>query len=148
MAQITEWNALENEIEACLKHLQRFYPLAYLRFYDTKSAGNALPAQPADFLAAHNGRSLFIEAKFSEVHSSLYSCFSNNVDSQQLASARIWGRAGVGYIILFYSDMTDTVEVWDGLPCAKARENGKRLDRSLKREYPSVETAIMAEVMK
>lgn len=147
MNKVDEWVSLENEIEAVLKGLQRTSPVAYQRFYDTKSAGNALPSQPADFLAAYKGKSVFIEAKFSEVHTSLYSCFSDNVPPQQLASARIWGRAGVKYIFLFYSSVNYAVEVWDGVSCADARTRGARLNKSLKRNYPTIEQAIRAELL-
>jgi hypothetical protein len=151
VSTIGDWVALEDEVESVLKALQRLHPVAYLRLYDSKSAGNLIPAQPSDFIASHKGTSgtklLFIEAKFSEVHESLYSCFSNNVGAGQLASARIWTRAGAYYIFLFYSNVSGLVEVWEGVHCAECRSSGSRLNKKYRRNYQTIEQAVRAELL-
>lgn len=141
---VQSWQDLEASIQAWLKDAQRTTKLAYHRFYDTKSAGNAMPAQPADFFLVVGGAPLLIEAKYSAVHESLRSCFSNSVKGHQLASARIWSRAGARYLILFYSKMASHVEVWDGPYCATQRALGNPLSLLERNIYPSVGEALEA----
>ena len=141
---VQSWQDLEASIQAWLKDRQRTTKLAYHRFYDTKSAGNAMPAQPADFLIVMGGDPLLIEAKYSAVHDSLRSCFSNSVKGHQLASARVWNRAGARYKLLFYTKSCNQVEVWDGLYCATQRAAGKPLSLAERTIYPSVSEALEA----
>jgi hypothetical protein len=87
-----------------------------------------------------------LEAKFSEVHESLRSCFAGSVKSHQLASARIWTRAQASYLVIFYSKMSGLVEVWDGLYLADCRSRGERLSLDRRRTYHSVEEALRKEI--
>lgn len=144
--KITRWEKLEQAIQDELTQAQMNYQLACYRYYDTKSAGNVIPNQPADFQTCYKGKTILVEAKFSSVHESLRSCFAGSVKSHQLASARIWNRAGAGYIFLFYSSLSGLVEVWDGLYCAEARSKGERLSLDKRRVYESVELAIRTEL--
>lgn len=140
--KLQQWQDLEAGIDGYLKVRQRTDKLAYQRFYDTKSAGNLMPAMPADFLIGYGGRALFLEAKFSEKYKSLRSCFANNVDGNQTASARIWGRAKIGYVFLFYSKPAKKAEVWNGQYCALCRSQKLVLDSAESWNYASVEEAI------
>ena len=139
---IGSWQDLEAEVEKHLKEHQRLSKLAYHRFFDSKSAGSLLPAQPADFLVTYHGATLLIEAKFSGVHDSLRAAFSGAVKAHQLASARIWTRAGAGYFLLFYSAPANSFEVWEGLYCAERRSVGKPLELVKRRVFASLPKAL------
>lgn len=144
--KITRWEKLEQAIQEELVRAQMDRPLAYYRYFDTKSAGNIIPNQPADFQTCQRGVTVLIEAKFSSVHESLRSCFAGSVKGHQLASARIWTRAGAGYIVLFYSALSGLVEVWNGLYLAECRSKGEKLSLDRRRIYQTVEQAIRTEL--
>ncbi len=147
MRTIKHWAELEDAIEEILSELQKKKKLAYLRLYDTKSAGDYLPQQPADFLITYSGFTTLLEAKFSEVHDSLAQCFSNAAKPNQTASAHIWSRAGAKYFFLFYPKLSNgKVELWDGAYCAHCRANGRRLDRNRRQVRDSVEEAIKTAI--
>ena len=143
---ILKWQDLENEIDAVLKSFMRSSPIFYQRFYDSKSAGNLLPPQPSDFLAISKGRSHYIEAKFSEVHETLRSCFAHAVSGNQTASARLVTRAGAFYWFVFYSMQTQQFEVWDGLYCSERRSLGKPLELEKRVIYKSLEDVILGGI--
>lgn len=145
---IDTWQELESVVQGVLKDTQRYKKAAWHRFYDTRSTqGGYLPPQPSDFMLGFEGRLFFIESKFSEVHDSLKSCFSNNVSDQQLASHRIWARAGFDkYLVVFYSSPARLVEVWDGGYLAECRSRSKRLCLQQRRVYPGVVQALREEI--
>jgi hypothetical protein len=143
---IKRWQDLEAAIQDELVAAQTEKPVAWLRFYDTKSAGDFLPQQPADFQACFMAKVFMIEAKFSEVHESLRSCFAGAVQAHQLASARIWTRAQAHYLVVFYSGLSGLVEVWDGLYLAECRSKGERLSLDRRRTYASVKEALAKEI--
>lgn len=125
---INDWNALEDAIAVYCKALQRQYPIFFHRFSDSRAAGNLIADQPADFLLLSKGHgATFLEAKFSEVHDSLRSCFSGAVTASQLASARLAHRAGQRYLILFHSSCAHRFELWPGDYCAGQRGLGQPL---------------------
>jgi hypothetical protein len=127
--KIAHWADLEDEVERRLKRLMTHFELMYLRLYDTKSAGNYLPAQPSDFVIWVPGRpSIFLEAKYSGVAESLRSVFANAVSDQQMASARLAERAGQRYAVLFYSAPAAMFELWNGAYCSDRRSLGKPLE--------------------
>ena len=129
MKTISTWKRLEEGIWTHLQDTQSKQQAFVHRFYDSASAGNLLPIQPADFLLIREGVSCFIEAKFSERHQTLVSCFSGSVKQHQLTSAYLTNRAGCRYRILFYSLSAGRAEVWDGLMCYERRQESKRLRR-------------------
>lgn len=146
MKKINRWEQLEAVIQAELVAVQAAKPLVWFRFYDTKSAGTFLPQQPADFQACFDGKATMIEAKFSEAHESLKCCFAGSVKSHQLASARIWARAGAKYIVIFYSKLSGLIEVWDGLYLSECRSRGERLSLDRRRTYDNLSTALAKEI--
>lgn len=143
---ITRWEELEEAVRTELVRAQEIRPIAWHRLVDTKAAGNIVARQPSDFIACMGGKATLIEAKFSEAHDSLRSCFSDAVKAHQLASARIWTRAGADYIILFYSSLSGITEVWSGLYAAECRSRGKRLALDERKLYSSVEAALKKEI--
>lgn len=127
--KIAHWTDLEDEVEKKLKKLLTHFELMYLRLYDTKSAGNYLPAQPSDFVIwVPEKPSIFLEVKYSGVAESLRSVFANAVSDQQMASARLADRAGQRYEVLFYSIIADRFELWPGKYCSERRSLGKPLE--------------------
>jgi len=143
---ITRWEDLESAARTELVKAQESYPLCFHRFYDTKSANTILPQQPADFQACYLGKVCMLELKFSEAHESLRNNFAGAVRANQLASARVWTRAGARYIILFHSSLSGIVECWDGLYLAECKSKGVKLSLDQRRLYDSVEQAIQREV--
>jgi len=123
------WQETEAYVREYLELGKRTDNMLYHRFYDTRSAGNIIPGQPADFMIGFQNRMLFLEVKFSEKHESLRSCFSGHVKDTQTASAYLWDRAGFCYAFLFYSSVTGTAEAWSGAYCAKCRVEGTPLSK-------------------
>lgn len=142
-SQPKNWVELENAVDAFLRERMKRNNCFAIRFYDSKSAGNYLPAQPSDFLAINNGKSIFIECKFSEVHDSLKSCFAGAVSANQTASAYLAKRAGARYVFLFYSARTGQYEIWDGRYCASRRSLGKPLETVKRLVFTNLESAIL-----
>lgn len=139
--KVSHWKDVETAVEEHLSKLQETDRMTYHRFYDTASAGNYLPEQPGDFLIVYKGVPILLECKFSSVHKSLRSCFSNAVSAGQIASSRIWSRAWAETFFLFYSSVTNTAEVWDGLECVSSRKQGTPLRAVNKQVASSVEDA-------
>jgi hypothetical protein len=131
---INNWKDLEDEVADYLRALQKHYPIFFHRFPDSRAAGNLIADQPSDFLVASKGHGLtLLEAKFSEVHDTLRSCFAGAVSAGQLASARLAYRAGQRYLILFHSSCAKRFELWPGDYCAGQRGLGQalKLDRRI-----------------
>ena len=83
---------LETKIQQALVTFTQHHPGFKHRFYDTKSAGNYLPAQPGDFFLLIPNRCLLIEAKSTTVGASILKLAWAN--KQQLAKHKLWHRAG------------------------------------------------------
>jgi hypothetical protein len=140
---IKHWTALENKIQEELVAMQEVSPLHWVRFYDTKSAGNFMPSQPADFGVLFNGHYTYIEAKYSAHNDSLRNNFAGGVSDKQLASARLAERAGGSYWVLFYSRPLNTVELWPGGYLRRCRADSKLIDKS----YSTVMTNVVSAVL-
>lgn len=126
-AKITRWERLEEAIQEHCKARMVHYGVLIHRFYDTKAARTLLPAQPADFLILpQTGKTIFLEAKFSEAHESLRGCFRGAMKAHQLASARLVHRAKRDYRVLFYSGLSGLTELWDGLYLAEQWAAGEK----------------------
>lgn len=143
---ITSWEKLESASQALLADWQRTRQLFFHRFYDTKSAGNLLPAQPADFLVTYLGYTVYVDTKFSAKSDSLRACFSSNVKSHQTAAAKLARRAGAGYWFLFYSRPARQFELWDGLYCMERRHLGRPLESTSARRFLTLEDAWTAAI--
>lgn len=135
---IRNYTEHQNAISDALKEAQRTGPLMFERITDSAIAGNLIGKQPADFYVLSRGHFFYLEAKFSEVSSSLRSVFSGAVKAHQLAAARKSQRAGGSYFIFYYSSVTKVHEVWDGVYCRRRRSEGKPLEPEkvlIKTEY-------------
>ena len=107
----------EDDVRLVLDGYIRRNPTAYLRLYDTRSAGNFLPSQPGDFVAVLEGKATLIECKASEKHDTMVgnrTLLTKNFSDGQVAYMRVWHRAGANTIVLFLSANFDIIEVWSG----------------------------------
>ena len=146
--KIAHWADLEDEVERRLKKLLVHFELMYLRLYDTKSAGNYLPAQPSDFVIWVPERpSIFLEVKYSGVSDTLRSVFANAVSDQQMASARLADRAGQRYEVLFYSAPAAMFELWNGVYCAERRSMGRPLELPQRTISSSLDEILQVHVL-
>lgn len=108
----------EGRVQAVLSDLQRTSRVYFHRLYDSHSAGAYLPSQPGDFIAVADGKACLIEVKsslavesLSESRKALTSLF----DVEQLTKMKLWARARGSASVIFQSQETKAIEVWDGV---------------------------------
>jgi hypothetical protein len=107
------------------------YPCWVHEFVDSKQARGMVRPQPSDFMAQALGvHSKYLEAKASEKHDSLRSCFAMVRDTQ-LSAAKTLTLVGSEYTVWFYSEPLNQLEVWDGAILAEHRATGKKLKEPL-----------------
>ena len=112
-------NEMRNEVED---------RTSYIRLYDsTSSRGKFLPAQPGDFIVAHNHTAYLVECKSSVKHKTLRSCLASHVKGDQVALMRMWVATGTPSCFIFYSDVDQCVEIWRGCDVCEAKVSGKPL---------------------
>lgn len=122
----------EENFRLWLKQAVCHHRVAFVRLYDTRSAGSFLPDQPGDFLASINGRSHLFELKSSEKFPSLQAggAMRQLITDAQAANARIWSRSGAQSHFIYWGQHSNIFEVWDGeyvgstyvIPRSKLRE--------------------------
>lgn len=126
--QVKEKTAQERgkEFELDLQELLRKaiakHPLAFVRLYDTRSAGSYLPEQPGDFLVTYRGNGYLVECKSSVKFASMAgsrSAMTELCSNGQIASMRVWARAGAIPLLLFRHMDNPVIEVWDGKAVAE-----------------------------
>jgi len=103
----------ESWVRDSLKALRAHHKSAFLRLYDTTSAGangNFIPEQPADFLVCREGQTYLIEVKSSKVKAGL----TKDMLKRQRGHLKIWERAGAVNYVLFFDLNTEWVHVWPG----------------------------------
>lgn len=104
----------EQYIFAELKTLQQKKPIYYHRLTDSHSSGKFVSPQPCDLLLATAGiGTLYIELKTSEVFSSLMDSPRQAFRPTQLGKFKLLSRAGQTVMCIFYSTVTERIEVWD-----------------------------------
>ena len=116
----------EDKVRDALKEIQQAKPATFHRFTDSKAAKTIVAAQPGDHMLLIPDKAVLIEEKASTKHESVRSCLTM-IDTLQIAFHRKWHRAGHPSIVIFYSDLTDRIELWDGTLVAKHRVAGKRM---------------------
>lgn len=110
--------------EDCIKHfkvLQRKYPFYFDRIYDTRTASRFIPPRPGDFYIGHAEEATVLECKASQVHASLRNGMASLVKDAQVAEMRKWHRSGNLCTYIFRSEVSNTVEVWEGRQIFEAR---------------------------
>lgn len=120
----------EAEVQARLKDLKENTPLYFLRLYDSKSAGNLMPSQPADFIVTARQGAFLVETKASAKYASLASCLASNVSKGQAVDHFMWNRSGHPSLFIFCGVSDDVLEVWDGEYVAHCRRKGERMRKS------------------
>lgn len=129
MAKSKLWKWFEGKVGIIGKDLMSSEPVRFIRFHDTHAAqGRYLPAQPGDFAAVVPGGCALIEVKTSEEHESLTQGFSSLMSKRQAAEHRMWNRTGNPSLIIFYSGVSENVELWEGEYAAPIRVQGRQLD--------------------
>jgi hypothetical protein len=101
-----------------------------IRQYDTKSAGTFLPQTPGDFIIQWTGQAILLEAKSSEKYETLSQCPRGYITRGQIASHRLWNRAGGTSLFVFKSTAlsVSSYECWDGGRVAWKLNNDDPLD--------------------
>lgn len=99
-----------------LKTFCRHNPAFAHRFYDTKSARGAfIPGQAGDFFLLHPGQCLLLECKSTNIGESLITlAFHGPVGRKQIASHRLWHRAGHDSYYLYHDIRTGRMEWHNG----------------------------------
>ena len=146
MAKTPAWKKFQDNVQDYLVSLVEHNPVVVERLYDTHSAGNFLPAQPADFRLLIRGITVLLEVKHSVKHRSLYSCFSSAVSDDQLAGHRMYLRAGGFCYFLFGSEIKKgdwNIELWPSQELRQCRLEGRRL----KKEYIIKQGSSIKEVL-
>ena len=117
---------LEDRVRDSLKEIQQTKPSMFHRFTDSKAAKTIVAAQPGDYMLPLPNGAILIEEKASTKHESFRSCLTM-IGNNQIAFHRKWHRAGHPSIVVFYSDLNDRIEIWNGKLVAKHRIEGKRM---------------------
>lgn len=122
----------EQVVQDELDKLRNTRKCTYVRLYDTTSAGgNYIPEQPGDFIVVPRAFSgaILLECKASKAHTSLKGCLSSNVKRAQAAQHMIWQSVNQPCWFLFFSETTNTLELWDGGYVAGCRSAGRTLGK-------------------
>ena len=107
----------QDDIQEVLSAMPTTERAFFHRLYDSRSAGAYLPDQPGDFILLYHGGALLIECKSSTMFDTLAGGRRNLTSlfsDQQVASMRLWLRAGGVPMVLFKSHNTGIVEAWGG----------------------------------
>lgn len=119
----------EKEVQDILKDLQTKYPLFWHRFLDSKSAGRLVASQPSDFLVTAKDRPTYLlEAKASCEKKSLASCAKSHIRPSQIGMHKKWHRAGNPSLFIFYCEIDNRVELWDGEYVTGCISNNERMN--------------------
>lgn len=102
----------ERTLEGVFDSLQRSHGFRYHKFVDSHAAGNLVASQPSDYLVALGSQMAFVEAKASAVETKLQKAM---IRPAQRGAAIMYGQMlGVPYYILFYSEVTQEVTLYNG----------------------------------
>lgn len=120
----------QEHIRLALQELRETRPCAYVRLYDTKSAGGRmLPENPGDFIATISGTSILIEVKSSVKWETLAGVhLYSYVRKSQVTGARVWSRAGAASVFTFEHLPSGRIELWDGDDIVAAVRSRVKLD--------------------
>jgi len=121
----------EETLKTAFKNIQSKHAIFWHQFPDAKAARGHLQAQPSDFMVASNkvGCVLF-EAKASLEKPSLSVCAKSMIRPSQVGMAKKWIRAGQKSVFVFYCQLDNIVEFWDGEVVVNAISNNTKLKKS------------------
>lgn len=102
----------ERMVEGVFDSLQRSHGFRYHKFVDSHAAGNLVASQPSDYLVALGSQMSFVEAKASAKANRLQKAM---IRPAQRGAAIMYGQMlQVPYYILFYSEVTQQVTLYNG----------------------------------
>jgi len=110
--------------ELCSKKGRMFYP-----FPDSRSSRGLVQNQPGEFMLILNKKPVLIECKASAKHPSFRGCMASMVRDAQYGWHKRWHLSGSESLFLFYSDVSMTIEVWDGKRIVEARRDRHPLEK-------------------
>ena len=120
---------LEDELKKVFKVVQSNHPFFWHQFVDTKAARNFVAAQPSDFMVASLHSEVYLlEAKASVLKKSLASCAKSAISPSQIGMHKKWHRAGNKSLFIFFCEIDDTVELWDGKYVVDCISDGERMN--------------------
>lgn len=125
--QLGYW--FEDKVRDALVAIQEKVPSMFHRFVDSKAARNTVAAQPGDHMMLIESKAVLIEEKASTKHKSMRSCMTM-LKNGQVAFHRKWHRSGNPSIVAFYSQVNDSVELWNGKLVIYHRVAGQRMASS------------------
>lgn len=107
---------LEHKVQEALVKYAKSFPSFMYRFYDTRSAGSFLPAQPGDFFLLTPKQCFLIECKSSELGTPLLRMANakTKTASTQRAKHKLWRRAGHATLYVYLDLRTERLEWHNG----------------------------------
>ena len=105
----------EDELKEIFKKIQAKHPFYWHQFPDSKAARGFISSQPSDFLVKGPTTPVMLfEAKASVKKKSLASCAKSAILPAQIGHHKKFHRAGGKTLFIFYGQLENRVEVWDG----------------------------------
>lgn len=108
MKKVNDGTKIQDKLYSAMKSYVSTNPGFVYRFYDTKSAGSYLPAQPGDFFLLVPGGCLLIECKSSA--SGIQLLTMAHKSKVQIAKHRLWHRAQHYSLYVYHDTRNDKVE--------------------------------------
>lgn len=102
----------QHALQERLQFLAEHRPVYWHRFTDTREAGRVTKKAPGDFMLMTGGVATLLEAKSSIKHKTFTTCFKALIKPGQPGEHAKWLRGEGEAFFLFYSHVTDLVEVW------------------------------------
>lgn len=116
----------EAELKEAFKSIEALAPFFWHQFPDSKTAGKFIAAQPSDFMISAGGKCCLLEAKASVEKPSLAKCSTSHIRPSQVGMCKRWVRSGQQYLFIFYCELDNIVEIWDGEKVTSAISDGKK----------------------
>lgn len=127
--------AFQHDLQGVFKALKADYGFAWRRLTDTGAAGNMVEGQPSDYLVTARGHLAYCEAKASTTSKKFRPSMLQ--PAQRQAILQEGGMLDIPYYIVFYSEITGTVDVIDGTDVLKD---------GFSKQYPTLAQAAKADL--
>jgi hypothetical protein len=119
----------EDELKKIFKGMQEKYPFYWHQFPDSKAARGFIASQPSDFLVKGlKTRVMLFEAKASVKKKSLAACAKSAILPAQIGHHKKYHRAGGDTLFIFYGELENRVELWDGKYVTNCISSGGRMN--------------------
>jgi len=124
---IGKW--FEDQCEPHLKTLCSRRGRMFYKFPDSRSARGTVTAQPGEFMLLLPFGAALIECKASKKYETFRSCMASMVRDSQYGWHKRWMLSNNPSMFIFYSDVLNCIELWDGRDILIARRNAKPLKK-------------------